>query len=403
MKPLYSALPQPAILVDATHPTNTQTDDNSAMVPTARTSTPIATEVFYDPRPFDWIRRRAQAGFGGDSFFLLQVLASIIYAEMQSKEAPFYATWMLQSGENLTGAEILVNRMKLAVSTICPQLAVASQNDPLAPEDMIGAELAEEAEDSDDLNVDELSIANASRAPEQPTLDDSDQQAQQTSARTAAQEYELRAGSVRIPDFVQVSHIFDLSQTKEDIFELFRELSYDAAVFRKKAAGKLPHLRSQVTLLLEIKPDGEYSFFSITRFNKQLGTQAKHFFASGVQDDAIGGVLALGKMFTYREFTRSNLRYHTESPTPFDDQEYLPERPTVKVRRAPRGKKFSTELEESLHTTFLGGTKYIDVHSEEGQMALDTINRRAQELFPLFWGRNTKHNIPLKPGPFDTA
>ncbi|KAL1714864.1 hypothetical protein EV715DRAFT_208760 [Schizophyllum commune] len=342
---------------------------------------PITPAQFYGAIP-TWLRKRAARNLDASQFFFFQMLASIMYAQLSRREAPHYATWTLLAQEHLTDSEVFEFGRKIVISTICPQLPVASTGDEDDMDDMIGGELdsGEDSEEDEDDENDKADEDDTDRVGESTS---NSHAAQEQTYSSTAQEIKSRTGSLRIPDFSQVTHVFDLSEAKEDIFSLLRRICYDMAVFLDTAKDQVPYLWSQVTLLVEIKPD-DNGFLASVKHSQQLEEQAAHFFASGVEEDVIGSVLGLGNKYTYREIERANI--DKEAVKPLDAREYHPL--GVNVRNQPtRRRNVSTPRQKMLADKFEEGRVFLDAHSAEGRHYLDLINIRAQELFPRFWGR----------------
>ncbi|KAI5897693.1 uncharacterized protein SCHCODRAFT_02675295 [Schizophyllum commune H4-8] len=364
-------------------PTSTISIPVSLPQPATAPSTPIPPAQFYAHAP-QWFLDRAERNLSFNQFAFFQMLASILFARLSGREAAHYATWFLLANEYLTSSDVVKDGMKVVISTICPQLPVAALEDDEDPSDLIGDELSSK-EGKASAESDNKTAANAQ--PGTSTSQAEDKSRHTTSPPKASDEISLRTLSIRIPDFVQVSHIFDLRATQEDIFAYIREIGFDPSAYLDAEKDGMRYLWPQVTLLIEIKLEDDDSELAKIRHNEQLDNQAAHFFASGVKENVIGGILALGNKYTYKEIGRSHLAQ--ESLQRFDDQAYRP--PTVRVQTQPMHRRHvPTALEKALNDRFEGGRVFINAHDAEGKAYLKLINSRSHELFPRIWGRQSQ-------------
>ncbi|KAL1748880.1 hypothetical protein HDZ31DRAFT_59768 [Schizophyllum fasciatum] len=342
------------------------------------------------------------------------MFAAFVFALQHRREAPHYATWDLAAHEHFSNVKILPHRLKVTVSTICPQYPLVSQETVVLP---VTVDDGEDSE-SEDEDPEGLHMIDAELFCEVGHEDTTRDGAQDASAGTVrdtgkpssphvateaddALEIKQRIGSTRIPDFTQLSHVFDLDGLEYDVFLAIEKLCTNADAFATLARDVMPHLRSQVTHIFEIKPPGPYKRTQIALFQEQLDGQAAHFFASGVKESTIGGILALGYEFTYRELRRkSTASDRKKFMTNNDDADYQPSLPKVQVHQSRQPVNKRTNLETQLKAIFKGGHKFLDMHSSEGKAALDLINLRTMELFPVFWGHNTKYDERLRPSVF---
>ncbi|KAL1714855.1 hypothetical protein EV715DRAFT_208757 [Schizophyllum commune] len=339
----------------------------------------------------EWVLLRAGVSIGASYVHFLKMLASLVLARMQGKEAPHYGTWDLAAASHCTDVKLLVTRLKLVVSTICPQYPLEREADDDSS-DSSGDDPAED-DDGGNLNSDTNRGVedNQSRVP--PNARGNNNHAAEIAYRT---------GSTRIPDFVQLSHVFDLATIEEDLFKMIKTNDFDVGTFATsdKKDDLLPHIRSRVTLLFEIKPEEEDESLGAmvcSSYKKQLKAQAKHFFEGpNVKEDRIGGVLGVGRRFTYREFLRKDV---VNSRRLMDDRSnYVPPVSTARYKQGSTKWKYKpTEIEKELQKEFGRGERFLDMHSPKGKHALSLINERAKELFPVFWSDKAKYNAYLRP------
>ncbi|KAL1718028.1 hypothetical protein EV715DRAFT_174415, partial [Schizophyllum commune] len=325
-----------------------------------------------------WLDSRQRRPLTSAHFGFFKFLACILFAGRHRREAAQYGVWMYAADEYLTDIEFLAHRKKLTVSSIFPQLPLVSLQDASADESV----LSSDGKSPDDQNDSEDDFVAAGEGD--PDTSEGEEDGLEAGSNDDPGDHDEGSGSHRIPDFVQVSHVFDLSAIQGNLFDFLDKICYDPMTLLEAPKYTPSLLCSQTTCLLEIKPNGEYKAQEIMRFKEQLQGQAFHFFNSGAKEDRIGAILALGRRFTYQEFWRLNT---TDKRACWDEQDYVPPDADKQPDESTQKEEDEPLRYKNLKKLFSDGHVYLDIHSQEGREALRQINCRAKELFPAFWSR----------------
>ncbi|KAL1752653.1 hypothetical protein FB107DRAFT_177407, partial [Schizophyllum commune] len=205
----------------------------------------------------------------------------------------------------------------------------------------------------------------------------------------------LRAKSVRVPDWSQITVLHkstdSIDEEEEDSPQTLLQKDDEDSL-----ESPLPH---RVTLLVEIKPvlpgkNGAPSSFT-TSYNirkglVQLREQSYHLLGQEPSVAIIGGILAFGSHFTYRETARNDAAIKRVFERK-DDQEFLDsddeqERDENEAKLVANIRnEFSTQIGRELFTIFGNGENFVNAESYNGKVILEKIRIRAMELAPDFY------------------